>query len=75
MKDSHLNPQEALQVMQEVKARSAVGIHWGTFDGLSDESLDQPPRDLALARNGSSAPLNFFVLQHGQTWVLNFSYR
>jgi L-ascorbate metabolism protein UlaG (beta-lactamase superfamily) len=73
MKDSHLNPQEALQVMQDVKARSAVGIHWGTFDGMSDEPLDQPPRDLALARSGSSVPLDFFVLRHGQSWLLNSS--
>ena len=73
MKDSHLNPQEALQVMQDVKARSAVGIHWGTFDGMSDEPLDQPPRDLALARSGSSVPLDFFVLHHGQSWLLNSS--
>jgi len=27
MKDSHLNSQEALQVMQEVNARASVGIH------------------------------------------------
>jgi len=47
MKDSRLNPQEALQVMQEVKAKSVIGIHPGTFEGISNEPLDQPPKDLA----------------------------
>ena len=69
MKDSHLNPQEALQVMREVNAKAAIGIHWGTFDGMSDEPLDQPPKDLEIAKNESSSPLNFFVLKHGESWV------
>lgn len=70
MKDSHINPPEALQVMQEVKAKSAIGIHWGTFDGLSDEPLDQAPKDLEIAKNASPVPLDFFVIKHGQSWVL-----
>ena len=69
MKDSHLNPKEALQAMKDVKAKAAIGIHWGTFDGMSDESLDQAPKDLEIAKNESSLPLNFFVLKHGESWV------
>jgi L-ascorbate metabolism protein UlaG (beta-lactamase superfamily) len=68
MKESHLNPQEALQVMQDVKAQAAIAIHWGTFDGMSDEPLDQPPKDLAIAKAASSVRLDFTVLQHGQSW-------
>ena len=69
MKDAHLNPQEALQAMQDVKAKAAIGIHWGTFDGMSDEPLDQAPKDLEIAKKESKTPLNFFVLKHGQSWV------
>ena len=69
MKDSHLNPQEAMQVMQEVNAKASVGIHWGTFEGISDEPLDQAPKDLEIAKTKFAAPKNFFVLKHGQTWV------
>ena len=71
MKESHLNPEEALRVMGDVQARAAIGIHWGTFEGLSDEPLDQPPRDLALAKQrhqGTGPAADFFVLRHGQTW-------
>lgn len=69
MKESHINPQEALQVMQDVQAQTAIGVHWGTFDGMSDEPLDQAPKDLAVAKAAASVPLNFFVLKHGQSWI------
>jgi L-ascorbate metabolism protein UlaG (beta-lactamase superfamily) len=55
--------------MRDINAKVAIGIHWGTFDGMSDEPLDQPPKDLEIAKNESSSPLNFFVLQHGESWV------
>lgn len=70
MKESHLNPTEALMVMKDVKAKSAIGIHWGTFDGLSDDSLDQAPKDLEIAKKSSTEPLDFIVLKHGQTWTI-----
>ncbi len=67
MHNHHIDPAQAVQVMQEVGARQAVGIHWGTFR-LSDEALDQPPKDLALALRQQGLPQNrFFVMQHGET--------
>ena len=51
-----------------MKRSIIVGIHWGTFDGMSDEPLDQPPKDLAIAKAASSVRLHFTVLQHGQNW-------
>jgi len=69
MKDSHLNPLEALQAMKDVKAKAAIGIHWGTFDGMSDEPLDQAPKDLEIAKKESPLSLNFFVLKHGESWL------
>ncbi len=67
MHPQHVNPDEAVQVMLDVKADAAIGVHWGTFP-LSDEPLDQPPRDLAaaLAERGI-ARSRFTVLQHGET--------
>ena len=50
--------------------QTTSNIHWGTFDGMSDEPLDQAPKDLEIAKKESSVPLNFFVLKHGESWFL-----
>ena len=42
-------------------------MHWGTFE-LTDESLDQPPIDLAAARQARGlADAAFSVLAIGET--------
>jgi len=48
MESMHMNPEEAARVMEEVRARRALAMHWGTFR-LTDEPLDEPPRRLAKA--------------------------
>ena len=48
MAEQHIDPLEAVQIHLDLKAKRSVGIHWGVFE-LTDESLDQPPQDLADA--------------------------
>ncbi len=45
MKASHTNPQEALQVIEMLKAKIFIPMHYGTFD-LSDEPLNMPKETL-----------------------------
>lgn len=67
MKEQHVNPEEAVQVHWDLKARRSVGIHWGSFE-LTDEALDQPIIDLARAlKKFDVDPDVFKLLQHGQT--------
>ncbi len=67
MKAQHVNPDEAVLVHLDIKARRTVGIHWGTFE-LTDEALDQPILDLAKAiKRYELKPDEFVLLQHGQT--------
>lgn len=70
MKDQHINPREAVRIHQDLNAKRSIGIHWGTFD-LSDEPLDQPPRDLAAARRTLGVTDNAFgVIAIGETVFL-----
>jgi N-acyl-phosphatidylethanolamine-hydrolysing phospholipase D len=71
MQASHINPEEAVRVHRDVNARQSLGIHWGTFAGLTDESLYEPPEALAAERSKAGlAADEFFVLRHGETRVL-----
>jgi N-acyl-phosphatidylethanolamine-hydrolysing phospholipase D len=71
MQIMHLDPAEAVRVHKDVNARRSLGIHWGTFANLTDESLYEPPVRLAeeLKRAGLSER-DFFVLKHGETRAL-----
>ena len=70
MKEQHVNPAEAVQIHFDLKAKRSVGVHWGTFE-LTDEALDQPPKDLAAARVAANIPEDdFFLLAIGQTRLI-----
>jgi N-acyl-phosphatidylethanolamine-hydrolysing phospholipase D len=67
MAQQHVNPMESLRIHQDVGAKRSIGVHWGTF-ALTDEPLDQPPRDLAIARQALSVKKeDFDVLAIGES--------
>jgi N-acyl-phosphatidylethanolamine-hydrolysing phospholipase D len=62
----HLNPAEAVKVHVDVKSRTSIACHWGTFR-LADEPIDEPPRMLARALAAQDVdPLTFLALRPGQ---------
>lgn len=71
MKEAHINPAEAVQIFQDLRARRAVATHWGVFP-LTNEPMDEPPRKLreALAAAGISEA-QFSVWQHGESRLLS----
>ena len=75
MKQSHINPEESVRILQDINSRYSVAIHWGTFI-LTDEPVDEPPQRLknALAKKGIPNE-RFFLMQHGETRSLKFLLR
>ncbi|MDQ7783754.1 MAG: MBL fold metallo-hydrolase [Desulfomonilaceae bacterium] len=70
MKYHHMSPSEAVRVHLDVGSKKSVGVHWGTFP-LTDEPLDEPPRELAKARESYRlAEDEFVALKHGETLIL-----
>ena len=70
MKEQQVNPAEAVQIYQDLKAKSSVGVHWGTSN-LTDEPLDQPPKYLAAALRKRGLAQNVFtVIAIGQTRIM-----
>ncbi|MEO8114296.1 MAG: MBL fold metallo-hydrolase [Phenylobacterium sp.] len=70
MAGQHVNPAEAVQIHQDLGAKRSVGVHWGTFE-LTDEALDQPPKDLAAARTAKGLKeQDFSLMAVGETRAL-----
>jgi N-acyl-phosphatidylethanolamine-hydrolysing phospholipase D len=70
MKDQHVDPEEAVQIHKDLRARQSVAYHWGTFS-LSNEALDDPPIALAAALQAQGIPVTAFsAIPIGQTLKL-----
>ena len=67
MKASHTSPEEALQVLLDVRGTRLLAVHWGTFD-LAEEPITEPPRRLETERQRLGLdPDHVWVLKHGET--------
>ena len=66
MRESHLNPEEAIQAAIDLDADRAVAIHFGTFD-LSDEPLAEPPLRFRQAAISAQFDDSAWILSIGET--------
>jgi L-ascorbate metabolism protein UlaG (beta-lactamase superfamily) len=70
MRNNHINPEEAVEAMTLSGAARAFGHHWGTFR-LTNEAIEQPRRDLAVALAKKDIPAEHFpALQPGEVRLL-----
>ncbi|OCF96083.1 MBL fold metallo-hydrolase [Gilliamella sp. wkB308] len=49
MQSQHIDPEQAVQLYDELHCHAAMAIHWGAFE-LADEPLDEPPALLSQYR-------------------------
>ncbi len=69
LKDQHVNPAEAVQIMQDCGAKQALGVHWGTF-ALTDEPQSAPEQDLRSALETARIPEErFLAMRPGDCWT------
>jgi N-acyl-phosphatidylethanolamine-hydrolysing phospholipase D len=67
MRESHMNPEEALRAAIDLRGSRAVAMHFGTFD-LSDEPLAEPPQRFRDAAGNSELGAEAaWVLDIGET--------
>jgi L-ascorbate metabolism protein UlaG (beta-lactamase superfamily) len=67
MRDQHMNPDDAVRAHIDLDAKVSVGTHFGCFQ-LTDEGIDDPPLELAAARERHGVlPAAFQVLETGET--------
>lgn len=70
MRDVHVNPEEAVKIHLDVNSKFSVAMHWGSFI-LTDEPMDQPPKDLAQAKAKYQVPAGSFItVEHGEVLPL-----
>ncbi|WP_260928288.1 MBL fold metallo-hydrolase [Novosphingobium sp. 9] len=63
MAAQHTDPEEAVQIMLDLEAQAALGMHWGSFK-LTDEARDEPAERLRadMIRRGLD-PTRFVAMQ------------
>ncbi len=70
MREMHMNPEDAVKALADCGAAQALAHHHGTFQ-LTDEAIDQPVADLAVALDAAKVPREKFVaLKPGQTFEI-----
>jgi L-ascorbate metabolism protein UlaG (beta-lactamase superfamily) len=69
MKDVHTSPHDALKAFHDVKAKTFVPMHYGTYD-LADEPLGEPYRILKQLEKDGKINGNLRMLDVGEMMKL-----
>ncbi|MES2750387.1 MAG: MBL fold metallo-hydrolase [Pseudomonadota bacterium] len=70
MREMHMNPDDAVKALADCGAQVALAHHHGTFQ-LTDEAIDAPVNDLAVALDAANVPREkFLALKPGQVFAI-----
>ncbi|KAK3102088.1 hypothetical protein FSP39_008636 [Pinctada imbricata] len=70
LKYHHVNPEEAVQIHEDVKAQSSVAIHWGTFKMAWEPYLECRQRVSDAVKNRGLTAGCFFFVNHGRVFTV-----
>lgn len=65
-RDAHMNPEEALQAFQELRAKIFIPMHYGTFR-LGYEPLEEPPVRLMKSAREKGLENHIAILREGES--------
>lgn len=66
MEPVHIGPKQALIAQKDLRATTALGMHFGTFQ-QADDGMDEPVEDLnRLLKRRKIPPERFWALSHGE---------
>ncbi len=69
---SHVTPEEAVAIGNDVHAKTLIASHWGTVSSLSDEPPWEPPKRFRKAGSGGGfAGEKLWVMKIGETRPLS----
>ena len=66
MKQSHMNPAEAVQAAKDLRAKKILIVHWGTFR-LGNEPVHAPPEDVKRELQKARMADRLLDIHHGET--------
>ncbi len=67
MKASHANPEEAVQMALDLKARRVIGMHWGTVLLTIEPPFEPPVRFRAAAEAAGLSPADAWIMSIGES--------
>lgn len=67
MKAVHVTPEEAVEVLRKIGARSAIGMHWGTIALTPENPFDAPTRFRQAAKDQGFGEANAVTLRIGES--------
>ena len=69
MGESHVNPEDAVQIMEDLGNPDSFGMHWGTFTLTSEDTIEPKERLEAITKKKNID--NFISLTPGSLFKLN----
>ena len=66
MQAVHANPEEAVEIARNLRARAAVGMHWGSIMLTPEDPFEAPTRFRKAARDQQYGESNAWIMQIGE---------